>query len=159
RRAGSSPNSPRFRSRRRRRRRRIGERVGSSRRCVWSRSSPPPSLLLYRGGATMGFICRCAYRQYSGRCRSPSPSARSLTVKRRDGGGHQRRSSRHRIPASGGEKRPPHRLALGGVSWQDVLMADGHRSLTQRERQEEADRFTTSLAGFAVALVLGLIAL
>ncbi len=38
-------------------------------------------------------------------------------------------------------------------------MADGHRGLTQRERQEEADRFTASLAGFAVALFLGLIAL
>lgn len=32
-------------------------------------------------------------------------------------------------------------------------------SLTPRERQEEADRFTASLAGFAVALLLGLIGL
>ncbi len=32
-------------------------------------------------------------------------------------------------------------------------------TLTARERQEEADRFTASLAGFAVALVLGLIGL
>jgi hypothetical protein len=40
-----------------------------------------------------------------------------------------------------------------------AVMADGHRGLTQRERQEEADRFTTSLAGFAVALFLGLVAL
>jgi hypothetical protein len=33
------------------------------------------------------------------------------------------------------------------------------RILTPRERQEEADRFTLSLAGFAVALALGLIGL
>lgn len=32
-------------------------------------------------------------------------------------------------------------------------------SLTPREHQEEADRFTRSLAGFAVALLLGLIGL
>lgn len=31
--------------------------------------------------------------------------------------------------------------------------------MTPRERQEEADRFTSSLAGFAVALVLGMIGL
>jgi hypothetical protein len=31
--------------------------------------------------------------------------------------------------------------------------------LTARERQEEADRFTASLAGLAVALLLGLIGL
>jgi hypothetical protein len=31
--------------------------------------------------------------------------------------------------------------------------------LTARERKEEADRFTASLAGFAVALLLGLIGL
>lgn len=33
------------------------------------------------------------------------------------------------------------------------------KTLTPRERQEEADRFTLSLAGFAVALLLGLIGL
>jgi hypothetical protein len=32
-------------------------------------------------------------------------------------------------------------------------------TLTPRERREEADRFTASLAGFAVALLLGLIGL
>jgi len=32
-------------------------------------------------------------------------------------------------------------------------------TLTFRERQEEADRFTASLAGFAVALALGLLGL
>jgi hypothetical protein len=36
---------------------------------------------------------------------------------------------------------------------------DNRTALTPRERQEEADRFTTSLAGFAVALALGLIGL
>jgi hypothetical protein len=34
-----------------------------------------------------------------------------------------------------------------------------HPALTPRERQEEADRFTTSLAGLAAALLLGLIGL
>jgi hypothetical protein len=38
-------------------------------------------------------------------------------------------------------------------------MIDQQRRLTQRERQEEADRFTSSLAGFAVALFLGLLGL
>jgi hypothetical protein len=36
---------------------------------------------------------------------------------------------------------------------------DNRTALTRRERQEEADRFTASLAGFAVALLLGLIGL
>jgi hypothetical protein len=34
-----------------------------------------------------------------------------------------------------------------------------HPAPTPRERQEEADRFTTSLAGLAAALLLGLIGL
>lgn len=38
-------------------------------------------------------------------------------------------------------------------------MIEQRRLLTEREKQEEADRFTQSLAGFAVALLLGVIAL
>jgi hypothetical protein len=42
--------------------------------------------------------------------------------------------------------------------WQDCAMKR-RILLTARERQEESDRFTASLAGLAVALLLGLIAL
>jgi hypothetical protein len=38
-------------------------------------------------------------------------------------------------------------------------MIEQRRLLTEREKREEADRFTQSLAGFAVALLLGVIAL
>lgn len=38
-------------------------------------------------------------------------------------------------------------------------MIEQRRLLTERERQDEADRFTKSLAGFAVALLLGVVGL
>jgi hypothetical protein len=38
-------------------------------------------------------------------------------------------------------------------------MLDKPRILTQREKQEEADRFTSSLAGFVVALFLAVLGL
>lgn len=45
-------------------------------------------------------------------------------------------------------------LASAPYLWQNGPMQQ-RATLTPRERQEEADRFTASLAGLAVALVLG----
>jgi len=48
---------------------------------------------------------------------------------------------------------------MTAADYGSIRPMENRTALTPRERQEEADRFTASLAGFAVALLLGLIGL